>query len=87
MIRKRIQHIFKTFNNIPTIYDYIKEPDITIKKSAVCDANYAARPVFNSLKVVKGKKATNSLSEYRKYKMKHSKSRIRNVDKINKNKG
>lgn len=87
MIRTRVQHIFKNFNKKPTIYDYMQEPVIVIKKGNICGAKYVARPVFNSIKVGEDKKAANSLRGYRKYKMKHSKSRMKNIDIMQKSEG
>ena len=78
MIRTRIQHIFQNYNKKLTIYDYMQEPVISIKKDDICDAKYVARAVFNSINAGKGKKANNSLGRYRKYKMKHGKSRMKN---------
>lgn len=87
MIRTRIQHIFKNFNKKMTIYDYMQEPVIVIKKGNVHGAKYVARPVFNSIKVGEDKKDANSLCGYRKYKMKHSKSRMKNIEIMQKNEG
>lgn len=87
MIRARIQHIFKNYNQKPTIYDYMQEPVIVIKKGNIRNAKYVARPVFNSIKAGEDKKATNSLCRYRKYKMKHSKSRMKNIEILQKNEG
>lgn len=87
MIRTRIQHIFKNFNSKPTIYDYMNEPIIVAKKGNIRGAKYVARPVFNSIKVGEDKKAANSFCGYRKYKMKHSKSRMKNVEIMQSNDG
>ena len=87
MIRARMQHIFKNFSKKPTIYDYMQEPVIVIKKSNIRGAKYVARPVFNSIKAGEDKKASNSMNEYRKYKMKHSQSRMKNIEIIQKSEG
>ena len=87
MIRARIQHIFKNYNKKPTIYDYMQGPVIVIKKDNIRDAKYVARPVFNSIKVGEDKKATNSLHIYWKYKMKHSKNRMKNIEIMQKSEG
>lgn len=77
MIRTRIRHIFKNYNKKMTIYDYVQEPKIAIKKGNTCDAKYEARPVFNSIRVGENKKNVNSKNEYRKYKMKNRKNRMK----------
>ena len=87
MIRTRIQHIFKNFNEKPTIDDYMQEPIIVIKKGNIRGVKYVARPVFNSIKVGEDKMTTNSLRGYRKYKMKHSKSRMKNIEIMQKSEG
>lgn len=82
IVRTRIQHIFTNYNKKPTIYDYIQEPVISIKSSNTRDAKYVARPIFNSIKIGEDKKTTNSLRGYRKYKMTHSKSRMKDIEII-----
>lgn len=80
MIKRRIRYIFKNFNKKLTIYDYIQEPVICIKKGEVYDVQYVARPVFNSIRVGENKKNTNSLCGYRRYKLKHRRSRMNNIE-------
>lgn len=74
MIRMRIRHIFRSFNRKPTIYDYMHEPVIAIKKGNIREVKYVARPVFNSIRVGDDKKASNIVYGYRRYKRKHSMS-------------
>lgn len=77
MIRARIRHIFNNYSKKFTIYDYVQKPPITIKKENVSTVKYMARPVFNSIKSGSDKTHTNASRDYRKYKMKHSKKRIK----------
>lgn len=76
MIMARIRHIFKNYNKKMTIYDYMQEPEITLKKGNIYEAKYEARPVFNSIRVGENKKKTTSKNGYRKYRMKNGKNRI-----------
>ena len=82
MIRARIRYIFNNFNKKPSIYDYMHEPVFFIEKDNIRDAKHVARAVFNSIKVGEDKKSTKSLYEYRKYKMKHNKNKMRTIENV-----
>lgn len=75
MIRKRIRHIFRNYKRKLTIYDYIQEPEIAIKKVNLGDVKYEARPIFNSIKVGENKKSIYTRNVYRIYKLKNRKKR------------
>lgn len=77
MIRTRIRHIFKNYNKKMTIYDYMQEPKIVIKRGNTCDAKYEARPIFNSIRVGENRKNAIFKNEYRKYRMKNRKNRMK----------
>ncbi len=87
MIKARILYILGNYNKKLTVYDYMQEPVIVIKKGNIRDAKYVARPVFNCIRVGEDKKATNYLCKYRKYKVKHSKSRMINIVMMKKSEG
>lgn len=73
MIKKRIRYILTNYKKKFTIYDYIEEPKITIKKGYSRNAKYEARPIFNSIRVGNNNKDFIYKNGYRKYRMKNKK--------------